>query len=469
MYEEDGNEHISHPHPDIDDIASEGFMDMDSSNFSHEGHHDDQLDQVLDENDDAQSLEEEKQNQAWHEIPYEYEVRNVSSLPRDGVSAELIKRSIPYENDEVCDSRFFRKQEERPHHILFEIPYEDGKIKLVVRNMDFDTRGHQTDIPYEHDTVTTSSESSTHGGESTEVDDVVHEIKSDLGSTPSKMDDSDDALRTLFDSLGDCQPKPGMNNDNSEWINEEHRRDAALTDMLSSLNEADALQEPNTCSFVGNVVGDHDMTTVYENGDDDDEEEEEEYIEECELGWLPGFTVNVEARHTPHLGVNQYGIFALQDIPAKHLVWKWTTRLQAYHYSELDAYIQANYHEDDLEGIRTFLRRGVVQRAPSDSHFISALTDSIGFMNCSATPNCRHQRATRYIYKGEELTLDYSFYSNPQWYVEFCHKYGIMTGLEIAERQSKFGDDRYFSADYVGDNDSAEKDAWLAHYLSQVG
>jgi hypothetical protein len=457
-YDEVGDEHNnSHPNPAIDDVISEGLMDMESSSDFDEAQYVDQMEQVTEAEHDEEGIHIQ---QALYEIPFEYR-NGISSeyLPLDADAADLVKGSIPYEYVRIYDNQFFRQQEGRPHHILFDIPYEDCKVKPTVDNVEFEAKDHLNDIPYEHDTVTTSSSDSlTHGGENTEVDGDVNETKNGLGSMPVEVDDSDDALRSLFESLGDChEAEPGMSNDIGDHSSEEQRKGTALAGLVKSLNNDEILPVPNNYT----------NEMAYEDGKVK-EEEEEECIEEFGLGWLPGFTVNVEVRPTPHLGVDQYGVFALQDIPAKHLVWKWTRRLQAYHYSELETYIQANYQEDDLEGIRTFLRRGVVPREPSDSHFVSALTDSIGFMNCSASPNCRHQRATRYIYKGEELTLDYSFYSNPQWYVNVCHKYGIMTGPEIAERQARFGDDRFFTSDYMGDN-TAEMDAWLARYFSQVG
>jgi hypothetical protein len=463
IFDEDGEEYKCRTHPDMDDVpqVQEDVMDIKSIGSSHDEHHLDNVEQVVTENADHESLEEKHHKLELQEIPFEYDVENETYseyLPRHCDAADAVIGCIPYEDDEVYDSQLFRRPEGKFHHIL-DIPYEDDDVKPIVGFTDFDAIDHENDIPYEHDTVTTSSAKK-------EEDEAVDEIKKDLGSHPVEMDDSEEAIRSLFESMSNCEADIGIRNDNAEIGNEEKRRDAALTDLLESLNAAEAMPVSNVRSFVGDDIDYYDETQemVYEN----DEHEDAEYIEESGLGWLPGFTVNVEVRPTPHLGVNQYGVFALQDVPAKHLVWKWTRRLQAYHHSEIETYIQTNYHEDDLEGIRMFLRRGVVPRAPSESHFVSALTDSFGFLNCSASPNCRHQRATRDIYKGEELTLDYNFYSNPQWYVEVCHKYGIMTGPEIAVRQAKFGDDRFFSAEFVGD-DTAENDAWLARYLSQMG
>lgn len=59
-------------------------------------------------------------------------------------------------------------------------------------------------------------------------------------------------------------------------------------------------------------------------------------------------------------------------------------------------------------------------------------------MNHSSTPNCGQPHGTlRDIKKGEELVMDYSHNGNPKWYQDLCHRYGILTGVEIALRETE--------------------------------
>ena len=44
----------------------------------------------------------------------------------------------------------------------------------------------------------------------------------------------------------------------------------------------------------------------------------------------------------------------------------------------------------------------------------------------------------RDVKKGEELTMDYSFHGNPEWYQALCEKYGVKTEAQIVvEHQNK--------------------------------
>lgn len=61
-------------------------------------------------------------------------------------------------------------------------------------------------------------------------------------------------------------------------------------------------------------------------------------------------------------------------------------------------------------------------------------------MNHSSTPNCvRPQGTARLIKAGEELTCDYGDNGNPIWLVDLCHKYGMLTPVEIAEAERSRG------------------------------
>ena len=130
---------------------------------------------------------------------------------------------------------------------------------------------------------------------------------------------------------------------------------------------------------------------------------------------LPGFTIPVEIRRTPQYGDDQFGIFALEDIPENTKFWKWTPRVTKIHKDDIEQYIREHYHPNDTRGIRRFLRRGFVLPAPYDEHWNSNPTDAGSRMNHSSTPNCGRPRGTlRNIHKGEELTMDYSGNGNPQ-------------------------------------------------------
>ncbi|KAL3937079.1 MAG: hypothetical protein SGBAC_007733 [Bacillariaceae sp.] len=153
---------------------------------------------------------------------------------------------------------------------------------------------------------------------------------------------------------------------------------------------------------------------------------------------LPAFTVPVEVRSTPQYGPTEFGVFALEDIPAGHRdFWVWTHRVQKIHHTKLKDYIQSNFESTNIRQIRQFLRRGFILPPPKDDCWNSNPTDAGSFMNHNSTnPNCGQPYGTlRTIKKGEELTMDYSHNGNPKWYQDICHKYGILTGVEIALRE----------------------------------
>lgn len=155
---------------------------------------------------------------------------------------------------------------------------------------------------------------------------------------------------------------------------------------------------------------------------------------------LPAFTIPVEINLAPQYGNGQYGVFALEDIPPETNFWVWTHRVQKIHCTKMKAYIAHHFAPSDITGIRSFLRRGFVLPPPYDDHWNSNPTDAGTMMNHNSTPNCGRPKGTlRFIRKGEELTMDYSGNGNPQWYVDLCHSYGILTGVEIALEEKKRG------------------------------
>jgi hypothetical protein len=173
-----------------------------------------------------------------------------------------------------------------------------------------------------------------------------------------------------------------------------------------------------------------------EEGEEDDEWEDDSHL----FPTHAAFTIPVEIKSTPRLGKDQYGVFAAEDIPANTEFWLWTHRVVEIPSSQVRPFISENYQTDDLEGIRTFLRRGFVLPPPYDDCFYSNPTDAGTFMNHSTTPNCKQPNGTsRLVKAGEELTMDYSGNGNPAWYVDICHRYGILTPVEIAEEENKRG------------------------------
>ena len=177
----------------------------------------------------------------------------------------------------------------------------------------------------------------------------------------------------------------------------------------------------------------------------DDEEEDKTPEAEVIFPTHPGFTVPVEIKPTPHLGPDQYGVFAAADIP-KHTAdfWIWTDRVVAIPSNELATYIQTQYpdpHNRDRVAVQQFLRRGFVLPSPYDDVFYSNPTDAGTYMNHSSdAPNCaRPYGTTRLIHKGEELTMDYSGNGNPLWYQDICHMYGILTAVEVAQHEQARG------------------------------
>ena len=175
---------------------------------------------------------------------------------------------------------------------------------------------------------------------------------------------------------------------------------------------------------------------------------------------LPAFLCPVEIRETPSIGPDHKGVFTLVDIPAATKFWKWTTRVRQIHKDDLHHYIEQNIivnkdfqHQKSFdekaavgdmkvgsnneEAIQIFLRQGFV--LPNDPDvFCSNPTDAGRFMNHSPTPNCGPDGTLRIIKAGEELTMDYGFHGNPQWYQDICAQYRVLTERHVAELESKF-------------------------------
>lgn len=161
---------------------------------------------------------------------------------------------------------------------------------------------------------------------------------------------------------------------------------------------------------------------------------------EVEFPTLPAFLVSVEVREVPTMGTGHNGVFALEPIPAETKIWKWTDRIHVIPQQELEEYIQENFAQDEL-AIRTFMRQGFVlpntaKNPNADAVFNSNPTDAGRFMNHSCSPNCGPDGALRDIQAGEELTMDYVFHGNPQWYQDICQKYGVLTERQVAEKHS---------------------------------
>lgn len=192
----------------------------------------------------------------------------------------------------------------------------------------------------------------------------------------------------------------------------------------------------------------------------------------------PAYLVPIEIRDVTGYGDDQKGVFAKESIPKGTKLWVWTHRVISIHQQNLQAYIDENFGDDKTK-IKIFLRQGFVlpqssssetmtlttttttplpteASPPSESNtpteetkhnatnddnkdnhnnddfFHSNPTDSGRLTNHSANPNTGPDGALRDILPGEEMTMDYSFHGNPEWYQTICSKYGIMTEAQVA-------------------------------------
>jgi SET domain-containing protein len=163
---------------------------------------------------------------------------------------------------------------------------------------------------------------------------------------------------------------------------------------------------------------------------------------------LPAFVCPVEIRETPQYGPGHKGVFALESIPKGTKFWIWTERVKAIHHCDLESYIAREFG-DDTNAIQVFLRQGFVLppskddketssgTGKEDDYFYSNPNDAGRFMNHSNDPNCGPDGTLRDISPGEEMTMDYSFHGNPDWYQSICVRYNVETEAQVAEKARK--------------------------------
>lgn len=146
---------------------------------------------------------------------------------------------------------------------------------------------------------------------------------------------------------------------------------------------------------------------------------------------IPAFVVPVEVRDCPQYGEGQKGVFAAAPVKAGTKVWEWTSLVKQIHHGELPALLAAMPRLD----AQVFLRQGFV--LPSDlEHFCTNPADAGRFTNHSATPTMGFEGTLRDIAEGEELTMDYSWHGNPEWYQELCKQYGTLTETQVANGET---------------------------------
>eukprot|EP00536_Pseudo-nitzschia_multiseries_P018146 jgi/Psemu1/264715/estExt_Genewise1Plus.C_21970014 len=161
----------------------------------------------------------------------------------------------------------------------------------------------------------------------------------------------------------------------------------------------------------------------------------------------PAYLVPVEIKETPQYGKGHKGVFATEPIAKGTKMWVWTDRVTSIHHDDLEDYIATNFGTN-LDKIRVFLQQGFVLPPSSsetlgsgsssgnsnsdDDFFHSNPTDSGRLTNHSSVPNTGPEGALRDILPGEELTIDYSFHGNPEWYRTICAKYGVETEAQVA-------------------------------------
>ena len=174
--------------------------------------------------------------------------------------------------------------------------------------------------------------------------------------------------------------------------------------------------------------------------------------------WFPWKS---ETCRTTATGKGHKGVFAAEDIPRGTRLRVWTHRVVSIHRDDPQNHIDENFR-DDRAKIRVSLRQGFVlppssssssetmtppasaaggvasgptagaAAAVDDECFRSNPSDSGRLTNHSPDPNMGPDGALRDIRAGEELTMDYSFHGNPEWYRAVCARYGVMTEAEVA-------------------------------------
>jgi len=206
--------------------------------------------------------------------------------------------------------------------------------------------------------------------------------------------------------------------------------------------------------------------------------------ESCHFPTHAAYLVPVEIKETLRYGEGHKGVFAMERIPKGTKLWVWTHRVASIHHNDLQAYIDRTFGDNTTE-IQLYLRQGFVlppssssetmapppivpptedraqgddnaditttttktttppnvdnnnnndqQKDNDDDFFHSNPTDSGRLTNHSSDPNMGPDIALRDILPGEEITMDYSFHGNPDWYQKICAKYDIFTENQIAE------------------------------------
>ena len=142
---------------------------------------------------------------------------------------------------------------------------------------------------------------------------------------------------------------------------------------------------------------------------------------------VPAFVVPVEIRAIPEMGVDHNGVFAAVPIKKGEVIWEWTDLVRSIHHKDLDKALESMTTSEAA----LFLRQGFVM--PNDlEHFNTNPKDAGRFTNHSKTPNLGMEGALRDIEVGEEITMDYTFHGDPEWYRDICAKYNVQTEAQIA-------------------------------------
>ena len=122
------------------------------------------------------------------------------------------------------------------------------------------------------------------------------------------------------------------------------------------------------------------------------------------------------------------GLFAVEDIPAGALIWKYLPNVNIAEHDEaaLTAKLEAMESDDERQHFLTHVY-------PWEGKAVEILDDG-QYWNHSATPNtgetgtgdeASHTFAIRDIKAGEELTDDYAQYQDLPWMTALSQRYGL--------------------------------------------
>lgn len=141
------------------------------------------------------------------------------------------------------------------------------------------------------------------------------------------------------------------------------------------------------------------------------------------------FLVPVAVRPAPQYGEGQMGVFATAPIRAGTPCWQWTDLVRKIHHADVGAMLAAMQpHEAAI-----FLRQAFV--TPDDLEHLNVNPEDAGrFVNHSSQPSVGKDGALRDIMPGEELTLDYDWHGDPEWYQNVCAEYGVLTEAQVAKQ-----------------------------------